>query len=231
MQLFYTPQISGEFYTLPEEESKHCVRTLRKKEGDVIDLTDGKGSFYNAQITLANPKRCEIKILSTKVQEETAFKIEMAVAPTKNINRFEFFLEKATEIGIEGVTPLSCRFSERKNIKPERLKKILVSAMKQSQKAFKPYFGDLTKFEDFVKQEFTGQKFIAHCYSSPKQTLKSAYKPGSNALIMIGPEGDFSEKEVELAKENGFVEISLSEARLRTETAAIVACHTINLLN
>ncbi len=231
MALFYTPEITEKFYTLPEEESKHCIRTLRKKEGDIIALTNGKGTFYKAEIVLAHPKRCQINIISSTEIKAPAFNLQIAIAPTKNINRFELFLEKTTEIGIDRITPLICRYSERKTIKHERLEKVLIAAMKQSKKAYKPQLDELTKFENFIKQEFQGQKFIAHCYKGKKQKLKTIYKINNNTLILIGPEGDFSEQEVALAKANGFEEITLSNARLRTETAGIVACSAINLLN
>lgn len=231
MQIFYTPDIDIK-QELTEEESGHCVRVLRLKEGDEILLTDGKGFFYKATITNAHPKLCEFEIIETIKQEALwPFYLHIAVAPTKNMDRMEWFAEKATEIGIDAITCLNCRFSERKEVKTARLEKILVSAMKQSQKATLPVLTGMTDFKKFVQQPFDGRKFIAHCEEGEKLLLKDTYKPGENALVLIGPEGDFSPEEIKLAIENGFEPISLGKSRLRTETAALVACHTLQVLN
>ena len=231
MQIFYTPDISVN-PELPEEEAGHCIRVLRLTEGDEILLTDGQGFFYKAAISRAHHKHCEVNILESWKQPALwNFKLHIAVAPTKNMDRMEWFVEKATEIGIDAITCLNCRFSERKEIKPARLEKILVSAIKQSQKATLPHLEGMTEFKKFVTTPFEGRKFIAHCEEGEKQLLKQTYKPGENALILIGPEGDFSPEEIKLALENGFEPISLGESRLRTETAALVACHTIHVLN
>jgi 16S rRNA (uracil1498-N3)-methyltransferase len=205
---------------------------LRKKEGDEILLTDGKGFFYDAEIMQANPKHCIVNILKTIEQPKGwDFNLQIAFAPTKNIDRIEWFAEKATEIGIDRLSPILCQHSERKEIKAQRIEKILVSAMKQSQKALLPQLDDIQSFSKFIKQEYDGQKFIAHCYPQEKVLLKDIYKKGSNALILIGPEGDFSEEEVKMAIDHGFKPISLGDSRLRTETAALVACHTLHVLN
>ena len=231
MQIFYTPDIAVN-PELPEEEAGHCIRVLRLAEGDEILLTDGKGSFYEAAISRAHPKHCEVNILKSWMQPTLwNFKLHIAVAPTKNMDRLEWFAEKATEIGIDAITCLNCRFSERKDVKPARLEKILVSAMKQSQKATLPELNGMTDLRTFVSQPFEGRKFIAHCEEADKKLLKQIYHPGENALILIGPEGDFSPEEIELALQNGFEPISLGESRLRTETAALVACHTVHVLN
>lgn len=231
MQIFYTPDITVN-PELPEEEAGHCIRVLRLSEGDEILLTDGKGSFYKAAIAKAHPKHCGVTILENWKQPVLwNFNLHIAVAPTKNMDRMEWFVEKATEIGINSITCLNCRFSERKEIKTARLEKILVSAMKQSQKATLPQLDGMTDFKKFVAIPFEGRKFIAHCEEGEKPLLKKIYHPGENALILIGPEGDFSPEEIKLAKENGFEAISLGESRLRTETAALVACHTIHVLN
>jgi len=231
MHFFYTPDIlqTGE---LPEQEALHCVRVLRLKEGDTIRLTDGKGHFYDAVITLASPKHCKVEITKT-IPEVASWNcnIEIALAPTKNIDRTEWFVEKATEIGINKINFLKCRYSERKDIKLSRVEKITVSAMKQSMKATLPELQDTTDFKKIIAQDFSGQKFIAHCYPGEKEQLCKAYEPQSDVLILIGPEGDFSEEEVALAIENGFKAISLGESRLRTETAALVACQTIHIIN
>ena len=231
MQIFYTPDIAFRA-ELPEEEAGHCIRVLRLTEGDKILLTDGKGMFYKAAISRAHPKHCEVDILESWQQPALwNFQLHIAVAPTKNMDRMEWFAEKATEIGIDAITCLNCRFSERKEVKPARLEKILVSAMKQSQKATLPVLTGMTDFRTFVTQPFDGRKFIAHCEEGDKKLLKQLYQPGENALVLIGPEGDFSPEEIELALKNGFLPISLGESRLRTETAALVACHTIHVLN
>ena len=231
MHIFYTPDILTEMQ-LPDEEAQHCVRVLRMTEGDEILLTDGKGSFYRALIRTAHPKHCKVEIVETMTPDPLwKVKIEVAVAPTKNMDRMEWFTEKATEIGIDKIIPILCDHSERKALKEERLDKIAVSAMKQSMKPELPEIQPLTPFDKIVSAPFDGQKFIAHCYKEDKTELKDAYQKGSNVLVLIGPEGDFSEKEVEKAIQNGFIPVSLGRSRLRTETAALVACHTIQLLS
>jgi len=232
MQIFYVTDaaVRGE---LPEEEAAHAIRVLRLTEGETILLTDGIGSFYKAEITRAHPKHCEFSIIETI--EQAPFwntQLHIAVAPTKNMDRMEWFVEKATEIGIDAITCLLCRYSERKEIKLPRLEKIMVSAMKQSQKAYLPQLHEMTPFKQFILQDHHGRKFIAHCEPGmEKQLLKDAYHLGEDVLILIGPEGDFSSDEIALALKNGFEPVSLGESRLRTETAALVACHTIRLLN
>lgn len=231
MQIFYTPDISVN-PELPEEESGHCIRVLRLVEGAEILLTDGEGHFYKAMITRAHPKHCTVEILDSWQAGKTwPFYVHIAVAPTKNIDRMEWFTEKATEIGIDEITCLNCRFSERKEIKTSRLEKIMISAMKQSQKAVLPKLNGMTDFKSFVKQPFDGRKFIAHCEKGEKPLIKELYHANENALILIGPEGDFSLEEIRWAEENGFEAISLGRSRLRTETAALVACHTLHVLN
>ena len=232
MQLFYVPNLSNDQGHLPQDESRHAVKVLRLQIGDKIHLIDGKGGFFEAEITVPNPKACSIKILQQLEDPgKKEFKLHIAIAPTKNNDRMEWFLEKATEIGINRVTPLLCDRSERKIIKNERLERILVSAMKQSYKATLPHLDELERFEKFVSEIEIQQKYIAHCNTNDLPLLKSLYTKNEDVLILIGPEGDFTEKEVELAKHNGFKEISLGKSRLRTETAATVACHTINLIN
>lgn len=232
MNLFYTPDIKSDTYQLNEVESKHCIKVLRLVEGDQIHLVDGRGGFYKAQIIDAHPKRCKIQCIEK--QEEFGkrdFYLHMALAPTKNIDRTEWFLEKCTEIGVDEFTPLLCQHSERKVVKNERLFKVITSAVKQSLKAYHPKLNEITPFKQLIEGDFDGKKYIAHCNDGPKKSLKNLYCQGTNVLILIGPEGDFSPQEVELAKNNGFQEISLGPSRLRTETAGVVACHTINLIN
>lgn len=232
MHIFYTPDISGTTYTLDETESKHCIRVLRLEKGDEITLVDGRGGFYMARIDDPNPKRCTVAVVKSEQNYgERRFQVHIAIAPTKNIERIEWFLEKATEIGIKRVIPLLCRYSERKEIKNERLEKVMVSAMKQSLKAYLPQLDVLTKFKDLINQPFDGQKFIAHCEEQHRDLLKNLVVPNQNYLILIGPEGDFSTDEIEMALNAGFRPVSLGDSRLRTETAGVVACHTFNLLN
>ena len=229
MHVFYTPDIQTST-ELPEEEAQHCVRVLRLTAGDEINLTDGKGNFYRAEISVATHKRCLVNIKETIYQEPLwDGHLHIAMAPTKNMDRNEWFAEKATEIGFDELTFLNCRFSERKVIKTERIEKILVSAIKQSLKARLPQLNEMTDFNKFITQPFKGQKFIAHCYEGEKPLLKDVLTKGEDALVLIGPEGDFSEEEVKKAIEKGFVPISLGKSRLRTETAALVACHTMNM--
>lgn len=231
MQLFYTPDINESTYCLDETESKHAVRVLRLTAGDVIQLIDGKGNFFEAQISDAHPKRCQVEIIK-KISEynKRTHYLHLAVAPTKNIDRFEWFLEKATEIGIDEITPVLCDHSERKVIKDERLQKVIISAMKQSLKAYLPKLNPLTPLKTLLDTDFEGKKFIAHCYEQNKKELKNELSESASNLILIGPEGDFSEDEVSEAIHKQFIPVSLGESRLRTETAAVVACHTVNLL-
>lgn len=231
MQLFFCSDITTGNYTLNEEESKHCIRVLRLKIGDIIYLTDGNGNLHKTELVADHPKRCTVKILETKKEYgKRSFSIHMAVAPTKSIDRYEWFLEKATEIGIDRITPIICEHSERKEVKINRLEKVVISALKQSLKAYLPKLSGIVKLNHFINQPFEGQKFIAYCEGEP-QLLKNLYKPQNDVLILIGPEGDFSPDEVEQAMKKGFVPVSLGNSRLRTETAAIAACHAINLLN
>lgn len=231
MHLFYTPDIQT-ILELPEEEARHCIRVLRLTEGDEITLTDGKGSFYKVEITTATQKRCLFTIRET-ISQPLLWNghLHIAMAPTKNMDRNEWFAEKATEIGLDELSFLQCRFSERKAIKTDRIEKIMVSAMKQSLKARLPQIHEMITFDRFIAQDFAGQKFIAHCYEGEKKTFKESLTPGSEALILVGPEGDFSPEEVEKAIANGFLPVSLGNSRLRTETAALVACMTFNLVN
>lgn len=231
MHLFYTPDIKSKS-ELPEDEAGHAIRVLRLQPGDEIMLADGEGNFYRAAISTTNHKRCLVDILETLPQPPLwKGHLHLAMAPTKNMDRTEWFAEKATEIGFDELTFLNCRFSERKVIKTERIAKILVSAMKQSLKARLPKLNEMTAFDRFIEQPFKGQKFIAHCYEGEKVLLKDALQAGEDALVLIGPEGDFSEEEVKKAIDKGFVPISLGSSRLRTETAALVACHLMNLKN
>ena len=230
-QLFYAPDIAAN-HTLPEDESEHCVRVLRLKEGDSITITDGKGFLYKAILGNAHPKHCLVNIIEQFPQNPLwQYNIHIAVAPTKNPDRMEWLVEKATEIGINTLTWLRCHNSERREIKLHRLYKIAISAMKQSQKTFLPQINEMIDFNKFISQPFDGYKMIAHCRNDEKHLIKDLYKPDGNVLIMIGPEGDFSNEEIKDAITAGFAPVSLGKSRLRTETAALVACHTIHVLN
>jgi 16S rRNA (uracil1498-N3)-methyltransferase len=232
MQLFYKPGISGNVIVLDETESRHCIRVLRLTRGGLVQLVDGVGGFYTAKISEPDIRHCKLEIItSEQFFEKKNTHLHIAISPTKNIDRFEWFLEKATEIGIDEITPIITHHSERKSIKPERLNKILVSAMKQSIKAYLPKLNEILQYNKFIGKSFDAEKLIAHCGSNQKPPLKSMVEKNKNNLILIGPEGDFSEEEIKLALQNGYNEISLGNARLRTETAGIVACHTVNLLN
>lgn len=231
MHVFYTPDIEIRA-ELPEEESIHAIRVLRLQAGEEVTLTDGKGNFYRAEIGTAAGKRCPVRILQALPQPPLwNGHLHIAMAPTKNMDRTEWFAEKATEIGLDELTFLNCRFSERKVIKTERIAKILISAIKQSLKARLPQLNEMTDFKRFITQSSESQKFIAHCHEGAKPLLWDVLKPGLDAVVLIGPEGDFSEDEVKTAQANGFQSISLGNSRLRTETAALVACHLLNLKN
>ena len=234
MQLFYAPEISLPRYTLSEEESKQCVRVLRMTVGDELHLTDGKGNMYRCKVVSDNAKRCEVEVVETTPEyERMSYGLTMCVAPTKIIDRFEWFLEKATEIGVSEVYPLECDHSERRQIKLEREEKVITAAVKQSLKAYHPVLHDMTSVRDIITMDFEGEKYIAHCDSSfgERPYLGNLVKKGANTLILIGPEGDFSKEEINFALQNGFKAISLGRERLRTETAAVVATTVVATIN
>jgi len=233
MQLFYNPNINEQVssFIFDKEESKHIIKVLRKKEGDILQVTNGLGFLFTTEISLVSDSKCTVKIQNFTKQETPKFHLHLAVAPTKMNERYEWFLEKATEIGIQEITPIICDHSERKIIKTERFQKIIESAMKQSLHYYIPKLNDPVLFKDFIKKDISGSKFIAHCEESEKKTLKSNIIPNTDTTILIGPEGDFSVKEIEMALNAKFIPISLGETRLRTETAAIVACHSVVYAN
>lgn len=231
MYLFYTPDIAT-VHCLSEEESGHCVRVLRYGKGDEILLTDGQGTTYTARITNPHPKHCEFEIVSQEKQAKGHdFYLHIAIAPTKNVERLEWMVEKCTEIGVDEITPLLCRFSERKQLRTDRLQKIVLSAAKQSLTPYLPQLNELTPFDVFIQNAKEQDKFIAHCYKEDKKVLKDEIRKGRDVLVLIGPEGDFSEQEIQDALQRGFVPVSLGNSRLRTETAGVVACHTAILMN
>ncbi|WP_339634524.1 16S rRNA (uracil(1498)-N(3))-methyltransferase [Bizionia echini] len=233
MQLFYNPHISEttDSFTFDKDESRHIVKVLRKNMGDTLHITNGKGWLFSAEITRDAIKKCEAKITAKELQKPLNYNLHLAVAPTKMNDRFEWFLEKATEIGITTITPIICDHSERHVIKYDRYEKIVQSAMKQSLNCYMPTLNEAIPFSEFIRQPFTGQLFIAHCEDQIKKPLKHEINSGAPITILIGPEGDFSVKEIETAIKNKFIPVTLGETRLRTETAAIVACHSVAFVN
>ena len=234
MQLFYAADFTAPEYMLSEEESRHAVKVLRLVEGDTLHITDGRGNLYRCEVASAHQKHCLVRVVEHFAEfEKMAYRLTMAVAPTKNIDRYEWFLEKATEIGVTEFVPLVSEHSERKVIKAEREEKVITAAVKQSLKAYHPHLADITPFAELVACEFSGRKFIAHCGEAIKEKcyLASTLRKGEDVLILIGPEGDFSPEEVQLAVANGFEEITLGTQRFRTETAAVVAVDMVSIVN
>ncbi len=230
MRLFYTPEIADDDIELPQEEAGHCIRVLRMTQGDRIRLTDGKGYFYDAVITAVSGKRCLVHIEGRERQEPLwRGYLQIAVAPAKLMDRNEWFVEKAVEIGVDKITFLKTEHSERDTIKMERITKTAISAMKQSQKATLPAIEGMIRFREFLGSAFDGDKYIAHCGPVSKIHLKDALLPGRNVRVLIGPEGDFSSEEVEMAVKAGYRPVSLGPSRLRTETAALAAVHLMSL--
>jgi len=233
MQLFYNPNINENdpLFNFDKDESRHIVKVLRKKEGDTLFITNGKGWLFEARLVDANNKNSSVRIISKHFTEKREYHLHLAVAPTKMNDRYEWFLEKATEIGVDEITPIICDHSERKVIKTERFERIIQSAMKQSLQHYLPKLNAPVSFNDFLQEKSTSQKFIAHCEDAQRTDFKSELKTKQNCLILIGPEGDFSVKEIEMALQHQYIPVTLGETRLRTETAGIVACHTVALLN
>ncbi|SEK28944.1 16S rRNA (uracil1498-N3)-methyltransferase [Aquimarina amphilecti] len=233
MQLFYNKDITEttQEFEFSREESKHITKVLRKKEGDLVQITNGLGLLCKGVITFSSPNKCIIQLEEKSIQSSKDYKLHLAVAPTKMNDRYEWFLEKATEIGIDEITPIICDHSERKIIKPERFERILQSAMKQSLQSYLPILNKAISFNEFLKKENPDQLLIAHCEETKKQSLKDILKLQNNITLLIGPEGDFSIKEIENALKEGYKPVTLGETRLRTETAAIVATHSVAFLN
>ncbi len=234
MQLFYSQNINQDIITLDAIESGHATRVLRKKLGDTLNIIDGNGTLYSAIIIDDNHKKCMLRIASkSENYGARGYNLHIALAPTKSIDRYEWFLEKSTEVGCDSFTPLLCSRSERKVVKDERSLKVIISAVKQSIKAFTPQMASLTPFAEFMKQDFgASKKFIAHCEeSSEKVLLRDLVCKGESVVVLIGPEGDFSAQEVALAREKGFVEVSLGDCRLRSETAGVFVASLLNIVN
>ena len=234
MQLFFNPDITekDQLITFPKDESKHIIRVLRKNEGDLLHITNGKGLLFQAEIINDDAKQCVARILSHEVQPAPPYYLHMIVAPTKMNDRYEWFLEKAVEIGVHEITPVLCEHSERKVVKIERYERVLLSAMKQSLHLHFPKLNDAVTFRDLMEKDLNGTRFIAHCEQvTQKPYLQKKVHPQQQVNILIGPEGDFSREEIDLALTKGWKQISLGDSRLRTETAAIVACHTVAMIN
>ena len=235
MHRFYCPDIADTL-TLGEEDSKHCVKVLRMTGGDLIEIVDGNGNLYTCRITMAHPKRCAVEVVERVEQlPHWGCRIVLGIAPTKHLDRMEWLAEKCVEMGVDRIVPLRCHNSERTVLKTDRLKKIMVSAMKQSLKATLPQLDELTPVEQLMREPFDGVRCIAYCDEllprEQRQTLASAYKPGSDVMVLIGPEGDFSPEEVQVARESGFAPVTLGDSRLRTETAGMMAVAFIHALN
>jgi 16S rRNA (uracil1498-N3)-methyltransferase len=233
MQVFYAPDISGEQYTLDKNESKHIIRVLRMKKGTPVNMIDGKGNLFEGIISDPDPAGCSIKIESViREFEKRSYRLHIAISPLKNPERLEWFIEKAVEIGINEITPIICKNTEKPRIKYERTRNIIISAMKQSLKAYEPVLNPVRDFGEFIAGSYKGKLMIAHCFSDMKRSsIADVYKKGEDAVIMVGPEGDFSREEVEKAMSNNFTHIHLGSGRLRTETAGVSACHSIYFIN
>lgn len=233
MQLFYNATINEvtETFTFDREESKHIIKVLRKKDGDILFVTNGLGFLFKTEIVLASDSKCTVQIVSFEKASIPKYNLHLVVAPTKMNDRYEWFLEKATEIGVQEITPIICDRSERKVINMERFEKILLSAIKQSNALYLPKLNPAISFKEFVKNKNTGLQLIAHCEETDKKTLKSVLQPDTDITVLIGPEGDFSDKEITLALEQNYIPVTLGNTRLRTETAAVVACHSVVFFN
>jgi len=230
MQLFYCPKILNQEYFLLDEEARHCYKVLRKKQGDIIHITDGKGNFYDGRLTSLSPQKCEFEITNTQPAQKVDYQIHIAIAPTKNIDRTEWFVEKCVEIGIDEISFLQSSYSERKKINTERIKKKAVSAVKQSIRAYVPKINELQKLGDFLKLPFPSDKLVAHLQDNTPY-LHKVVKKSDHYTLLIGPEGGFSTEEMIQIKSKGFQPVKLGDHRLRTETAGVVSCATLNMIN
>ena len=232
MNIFYEPNIK-QTLRLNEEESRHAVKVLRLSVGDLLYVVDGVGGFYKCQIKVSHDKKCEVKIIDeTQRYGLRDYYIHLIIAPTKNLDRIEWMVEKCVEIGINEISFLQTRYSERKEIKIARIEKIAVGAMKQSLKAFLPKINEMISWKEFLKRDYSEiTKMIAHLEEGNRKLIQQIAEPKSKYAILIGPEGDFSSEEINQALEKGFVPVTLGESRLRTETAGLVACHALNIVN
>ena len=233
MQIFYAPDITGNTYTLDEKESKHLIRVLRMTKGESVKLIDGNGNLYEGIISNPDQNKCLINITGKiKDFEKRNYRLHIAISPLKNPERFEWFIEKSVEIGIDEITPLLSRNTEKSGIKSERLNNLIISAMKQSLKATKTILNEPTSFKDFINKDLMGIRMIAHCdKSNERKKVSEVYSKNDNSIILIGPEGDFTRDEVDSAVNRGFLPVHLGPSRLRTETAGVAACHSIYFIN
>jgi 16S rRNA (uracil1498-N3)-methyltransferase len=231
VNLFYQPNIPHGIHHLDEDESRHCIKVLRRKKGDTLHLTDGRGNFYSGRITSEDISKCSFEIISTIPDSTRDFRVSIAISPTKNADRIEWFIEKSVELGIDSITLIDCKHTERTHVKTDRLVKVAISAMKQSVKARLPGIEGPIHFGSFVRSVTSSGKFIAYVDATNPLHLKDAAKTKQDSLVLIGPEGDFSQEELQLALSIGFQKVSLGTNRLRTETAGIAACHILNLIN
>lgn len=229
--LFYQPNISQGVLYLDPEESRHCTKVLRKRAGDTLHVTDGKGFLHTCKITDANPDKCVFKIESSEQEKPKNFRIHIAIAPTKNPDRTEWFVEKAIEIGVDEISFLACENSERTTVKTERIEKLAISALKQSLKTTFTKIHSIRTLQEFISASSSSEKFIAYVDQANPYELFQVAKPKNSYTVLIGPEGDFSPDELELALKQGYKKVALGPSRLRTETAGVVACHTLNLIN
>ena len=233
MQVFYVRDISGKYCFLNESESRHCIKVLRLKTGAEVRMIDGKGNLCNGRIADADPKNCSIEVISVINDfEKRDYRLHIAISPLKNPDRFEWFIEKSVEIGIDEVTPLICSRMEKPGIKTERINALIVSAMKQSLKAKDTVLNNIIPFNDFIRLSRKGTLMIAHCGNDfEKKGIREVYRKGDDAVILIGPEGDFTDNEITAAIESGFTPVHLGRSRLRTETAGVAACHSVYFIN
>lgn len=231
MNLFYQPDIDSGATFLDPEESRHCSKVLRKKRGDTIRVTDGKGFFYTASIQTNEPTRCEFNVLEKHAEKPRDYGVHIALSPTKNIDRVEWFVEKATELGIDRISLLECAHTERHFVRTDRLRKVAVSAMKQSLRATLPTLDGPLPYLSFLNSCEARQRFIAYIEQQPSEHLLTAASAATTGCVLIGPEGDFSADEITEALDRGFKKVTLGDQRLRTETAALAACLILNLIN
>jgi 16S rRNA (uracil1498-N3)-methyltransferase len=233
MQVFYAPNITNNSFYLDEKESKHCIRALRMVRGDHVRMIDGKGNLYEGVISNPDPKKCRISITNINHSfEKRDYRINIAISPIKNHERFEWFIEKSVEIGVDEITPLICHNTEKTNLKTDRINNLIISAMKQSLKAVKTELQAKCFFSEFIRQNIQGVKIIAHCNESIlRKSFAEAYEKSKDVVIMIGPEGDFTPEEINQAMDNGFISAHLGPSRLRTETAGVAACHSVYFIN
>jgi 16S rRNA (uracil1498-N3)-methyltransferase len=233
MQIYYAPDIAGDFHILDQNESKHLIKVLRMRKGSEVMLIDGKGNLFGGIIEEADPRQCGIRIVSiVEGFEKRNYRLHIAISPLKNTERFEWFIEKCVEIGIDEITPLLCRNTEKTSVREERMNNLIISAMKQSLKAYRPVFNSPVNFDDFISVTTASKKMIAHCHKDfVRKNISEVYSRNQDAIIVIGPEGDFTADEVVKASASGFENIHLGQSRLRTETAGIAACHSIYFIN